>query len=74
MGCGTLRHADRRLDPDPDVALVRIGATQDIYDPAADELSKGVLEVIKDEVPRLNFKRSFVKTLEEHVARGEMST
>lgn len=71
---GILQHADSKPDRDPDVALVMIGAKQDIFGPEADELSKGQLEMIEDEVPRLNFKRSFVKTLEEHVARSDMPT
>lgn len=69
---GILHHADARPDPDPDVALVMIGAKQDVFGPAADELSKGLLQAIEDEVPRLDFKRSFVSTLREHVARSEM--
>ncbi len=71
---GILHHADSHPDPDPDVALVMIGARQDVYGPAADELSKGLLQAIENEVPRLDFKRSFVDTLKKHVARSEMPT
>lgn len=74
VALGILHHADSRPDADPDVALVMIGARQDVFGPAADELSKGLLQAVEDEVPRLDFKRSFVSTLKEHVARSEMPT
>jgi hypothetical protein len=71
---GILRHADQTPAADPDVALVMIGAAQDIYGPAPDELSGGLLRSVEAEVPRLDFKRTFVATLREHVARSKMPT
>jgi len=71
---GILRHADRTPDPDPDVAVVMTGAAQDVYGPAPDELSRGQMQAIETEVPRLDFRRSFVSTLKEHVARTETPT
>ncbi len=65
-----LLHAGRAHGKGPDIEFVMHGARQDVIGPNVTELTNDQLDIIEEEIPRLNFKIKFLSVLEGHIARS----